>query len=204
MGKITEIKEGKRNKERINIYIEEEFAFAVYLDTALSNHLKKGLDLSEEDVARIICEDGEKYAIASALKYLSYRMRTERELRDKLKSKEIPADVIDITVEKLKELGYLDDMEFAKLYVQELMQKYGKRVVVQKLLQKGILREIAEAALESMPQEQNVINQYVERLKQKYKSEEEYNGKQKIVRALMSKGFDYEDIKSALLRYEER
>ncbi len=204
MGTITELKEGARNKERVNVYMDGEFAFAVYIDTAIANRLKKGAELSDDDVERILREDKEKYALSCAMKFLSYRMRTERELRRKLKEKEIAPEAIDAAVAKLKEIGYLDDQGFAELYAQELMQKYGQRVAMQKLMQKGVPREIAQETLAGMEQEETVIDTYVVRLKQKHAGEEENKAKQKIIRALMAKGFDYEDIKRALRRDEEQ
>lgn len=204
MGIITELKEGVRNKERVNVYIDGEFEFAVYIDTALSNRLKKGMELSEGDVERILGEDGEKYALSCAMKFLSYRMRTERELRQKLKEKEIAEGAIDTAIGKLQEMGYIDDAAFAELYTQELLQKYGPRVAMQKLMQKGVPRDIAQEALDDMEQGEAVIDGYVERLRQKHANEEAGKAKQKIIRALMAKGFDYEDIKRALNRYEER
>lgn len=204
MGKITELKEGARNKERVNVYVDGEFAFAVYIDTALENHLKKGREISTEEAERILREDGKKYALSCALKFLSYRMRTERELRDKLKEKEICAEAADAAVEKLKEIGYLDDAGFAELYAQELLQKYGRRAAMQKLIRKGVPRDIAQETLGGMDQEESVIDGYVARLKQKHAGEEANKAKQKIIRALMAKGFDYEDVKRALNRYEEQ
>lgn len=198
------MKEGVRNKERVNVYIDDEFAFAVYIDTALTNHLKKGMLLDEDEVQRILREDGEKYALSCALKFLSYRMRTESELRKKLKEKEIADEAIDVALGRLKEIGYLDDQAFAELYAQELLQKYGQRTAIQKLLQKGVPRDIAQETIGNMEQEEAVIEGYVVRLKQKYVNEEKMKAKQKIVRALMAKGFDYEDIKRAFSRDEEQ
>lgn len=197
------MQKGKRNQDRINIYVDDEFAFAVYIDTALANHLKIGADISGEERERILREDGAKYALACAMKFLSYRMRTEKELRDKLREKEVPQDCIEGAVEKLKEIGYLNDREFAELYAQELLGKYGQRVAVQKLMQKGIPRDIAEEAAKGAGQEASVLDGYVARLKQKYRNEEPGKAKQKMIRALMARGFEYEEVRCALQRCEE-
>ncbi|MBC5646866.1 RecX family transcriptional regulator [Christensenella sp. NSJ-35] len=197
------MQKGARNKDRINVFMDGEFAFAVYIDTALANRLKIGSELSVEEKERILCEDGEKYALACAMKFLSYRMRTEKELRGKLSGKGISEDCVERAVKKLKEIGYLDDREFAGLYAQELLQKYGQRVAVQKLMQKGVPRGIAEEAAKDAGQEEQIIDGYIVRLKQKHRNEEAGKAKQKIIRALMAKGFEYEEIKRALRRYEE-
>ena len=102
-----------------------------------------------------------------------------KELRDKLREKEVPRDCIENAVERLKEIGYLNDREFADLYAQELLQKYGRRIAVQKLMQKGVPRRIAEEAAEDIGQEESVVDGYVARLKQKYRNEDPGKAKQK-------------------------
>ena len=72
------------------------------------------------------------------MEFLSYKMRTEREVRNKLKTKEIAADSIERAVEQLKGYGYINDENDARLYAQELLQKFGGRVAVSKLVEKGI------------------------------------------------------------------
>ena len=157
----------------------------------------------EEEKERILQEDGEKYALSCAMKLLSYRMRTAKELRDKLREKEIAEETVGRVIRKLEEIGYLDDGRFAELYAQELSRKYGRYVVIQKLMQKGIPRDIAQAAAQSTEKDEDVIRGHIGRLKQKYRAENEKSAKQKIMRALMAKGFEYEEIKRALERHEE-
>ncbi|MEA5002773.1 MAG: RecX family transcriptional regulator [Christensenella sp.] len=203
MIKITDIKEGARNKNRVNLYTEDGFLVAVYLDTALAYHIKIGTELSEEQLLELKSEDGDKYAAGVAMEFLSYKMRTEREIRNKLKAKEIEEDSIDRVIGQLAGYGYINDEEYAQMYAQELMQKYGQRVAVSKLMQKGIDRALAERAARESEAGDEVLDGYLERLRYKYREEEPNKAKQKIIRALMGKGFEYEDIKSALARTEE-
>ncbi len=200
MGKITDIRKGIKNKERLNIFVDDSFSFAVYLDVAVANHLKIGAKLTEEEIDSIKAQDHEKYALALAMDSLSYKMRTEKELRDKLRQKEIPEASAQAAVEKMKELGYLDDENYAQLYAQELLQKFGGRLAVQKMMQKGIERSLAEQTVGGFEPEETVLAGHVARLRQKYQTEEPRKAKQKMIRALMSKGFEYDDIKRALGR----
>lgn len=203
MIKITDIKECARNKNRVNLYTEDGFLTAVYLDTAIACRLKTGAELSEEEFAQMKREDGDKYAAGIAMEFLSYKMRTEREVRNKLKTKEIDADSIERAVEQLKGYGYINDENYARLYAQELLQKFGGRVAVSKLIEKGIERELAQRVVGEQEQPQDVLAGLVERLRQRYREEQPDKRKQKMIRALMSKGFDYEDIKRALGREME-
>ncbi len=203
MLKITDIKEGARNKNRVNLYTEDGFLVALYLDTAIAYHIKIGAELSEEELADIKREDGDKYAAGVAMEFLSYKMRTEREVRRKLKAKEIEEEAIDRVIVQLAGYGYINDEAYAQAYAHELMQKYGQRVAVSKMMEKGIDRALAECAAKEAQAGDEVLEGYLERLRHKYREEEPNRAKQKIIRALMSKGFDYEDIKSAFIRTEE-
>lgn len=203
MGKITDIKEGVKNKERLNIFVDGAFSFAVYIDTALIHHLKIGIELSDAQMEEIRRQDSEKYAVAIAMDQLSHKMRTEKELRDKLRSKEIPEGSVESAIEKLKELGYIDDTNYAQLFAQELLQKYGSRMAIQKMMLKGVPRELAEETVKGTAQDDDVIAGYVARLRQKYRNEEPYKAKQKMIRALMGKGFEYDDIRRAIGGEEE-
>ena len=110
------------------------FSFAVYIDTALIHHLKIGIELGmDAQMEEIRRQDkGEIYDCHCNGSKLSHKMRTEKELRDKLRSKEIPEGSVESAIEKLKALGYIDDTNYAQLFAQELLQKYGSRMAIQR------------------------------------------------------------------------
>lgn len=203
MIKIIEIKQCARNKERVNLYTEDGFLMAVYIDTVLANHIKKDAVFSEEKLEEIRKQDAQRYAVQAAMEYVSYKPRTEKEVRVKLASKEIAEDAIDLAIEKLKEYGYINDAEYAAAYVAELLPKYGKRVILQKLAQKGVLRETALEATQTAAAPEEQLTKMAETLRRRYRDDEPYKQKQKIIRSLMAKGFEYDDIKNALSKEEE-
>ncbi|MEF9989277.1 MAG: RecX family transcriptional regulator [Christensenellaceae bacterium] len=201
--KITNIKECVRNKNRINIYADDEFLCALYLETALKNDVKIGAEFDEQVLLDIKKQDSEQYAFSAGLSYVSAKMRTEKEVCTKLKQKGLDERATADALQKLTEYGYVDDENYAVVYAQELLQKYGRRVAVQKMILRGISAEAAKEALAQFPQDDELIDTYLENLMDKYEEEEPYKKKQKIIRSLMTKGFDYDDIKSAMNRYEE-
>ena len=203
MIKIIEIKQCARNKERVNLYTEDGFLMAVYIDTVLANHIKKDAVFSEEKLEEIRKQDAQRYAVQAAMEYVSYKPRTEKEVRVKLASKEIAEDAIDLAIEKLKEYGYINDAEYAAAYVAELLPKYGKRVILQKLAQKGVLRETALEATQTAAAPEEQLTKMAETLRRRYRDDEPYKQKQKIIRSLMAKGFEYDDIKNVLSKEEE-
>ena len=135
---ITDIRQGKKNRNRYNVYDDDGFAFSVYAETVVSFGMSAGAELSDEQKARILDADEKKYAVDTALKFLSLRMRSVREVRDRLVKSDISEGSIDYTVGRLSELGYLDDRQYAAAYASELAEKYGAGMIRQKLTQRGI------------------------------------------------------------------
>ncbi|NDJ36558.1 MAG: RecX family transcriptional regulator, partial [Chloroflexi bacterium] len=87
-GTITALIVQKRNKQRVNVYLDDTFAFGLALDEAL--HLRRGQVLTDEEVDRLKALDAAARAREAALNYLSYRPRSTAEVRDNLRGKDFP------------------------------------------------------------------------------------------------------------------
>ncbi len=87
----------------------------------------------------------------SAIKLLTFRDRTEKELRDRLTEKGFEEGEIEETLELLKGYGYIDDERYAKKFVSDgiNVRGHGPGRIKIELLKKGVDREIIEAALEN-------------------------------------------------------
>lgn len=193
---ITNIAVCKKNKNRVNIYNEEGYAFSCYLDTVFEYGLRKALDLPEEKIDEILKTDEVKYATEISLKLLGIRIRTEKEIRRSLAQKEISAQSIDQTIETLYECELLNDEEFADVYAKELSEKYGMKKVAQKLADKGINWSTANKAAAKYKNTDS-LKYYYERARDKYTGTP-YETEQKIIRSLLNKGFVYDDIKRVI------
>lgn len=112
--------------------------------------LRVGDDISEDTLQAIQHSETVLSAKTTALRFLSYRPRTEREVRDKLREKEFPENEITAAIADLKKSGLLNDAEFARMYIQNVLaaRPVGKTVLRQKMLLLGLDRTTAEAALE--------------------------------------------------------
>jgi len=194
---ITEIAECAKNKDRVNIYVDGVFSFAVYKETALAEKLKKGVEINHEQIQEIRREDAQKYAFSAALQYVSFKQRTEKEVRDKLRQKGIDEAASEIALEKLRDYGYVNDEDYAGLYAEELNAKYGRRMIRQKMRLKGLDDEVIAQALEGLQGETPIIAQ-LERYETRFLNDEPKKREQKIMRALMAKGFEYEEIRQAM------
>jgi len=194
---ISDISECKRNKNRVNVYVEEEFAFACYMETAVKHHLKKGAVIAKEQIDTIIEEDGNSYAFQSALKYVSSKPRTEKEIADMLRSKNLQDGNIWYALGKLSEYGYVDDLQYADIYARELSAKYGGKMIYQKLIARGIDSEAARDASSRYGTDEAIMG-HIQKLEAKYAGEDDLKRRQKMIRSLMAKGFGYDEIKRAM------
>ena len=135
---ITALEVQKRNKERVNVYLDDEFAFGLSLMEAAV--LKKGQTLSDEEIDQLKQEDAIVQAVDHAIRFLSYRPRSSQEVRQNLSKKKIPETVIESALERLENLGYLDDSAFVRFWVENRnsFKPMGARALSYELRQKGI------------------------------------------------------------------
>ena len=149
MAKVTAITAQKRNKERVNIFLDGEYAFSLAMITAA--WLRVGQELSPKDIARLDAEDTLEKAKQSAFRYLSYRPRSTAEVKNNLTKKEYPEPVIETVMARLSELGMVDDRKFARYWIEqrETFKPRGQIALRQELYQKGVSREIIDEAEEA-------------------------------------------------------
>ena len=151
-------------------------------------------------------EDFEKF-YNSSLRFLSYRPRSEKEVREKLKSKKAPSEIIKEIVTKLKEKKFINDEEFAKLWIESRLKFKPRSVHLIKLelKQKGISDEIIESGIKNqelgaesdLEQAKKLVEKKMTRIRNKFgmTREEIY---QKLGRYLASKGFGWDTIKKSI------
>src|SRR5919108_6571166 len=101
MKKITAIEPQKKNPGRVNVYLDGEFAFG--LARVVAAWLRVGQELSEEKIERLQLEDARERAFQQAMLFLSYRARSESEIRQNLRKHEIPEPVVEHTLERLRQ-----------------------------------------------------------------------------------------------------
>lgn len=150
MRKITALDPQKHNKERLNVYLDGEFAFGLAVEAAVG--LAVGDTLSEERVAALQDEDAFARAKERAMRYLSYRPRSVAEVRRNLMRKEVDEAHIERVIAYLREYNYLNDRDFASYWVEqrETFKPRGRLALQQELRQKGVARAIIDEAVEEI------------------------------------------------------
>ncbi len=155
MPQITDIRPQKNRKDRVNVFIDGRYAFALDQLSAHEARLEVGLDVSEERMSELVQKAGLDSAMSVALRYLTARPRSERELRTRLRQRQMGEVVIDRTVEQLKGRGLLDDFTFAQYWVDQRVtfRPRSRRMLEMELRQKGVDGEAIEGVTLDMDDE---------------------------------------------------
>jgi len=200
---ITKIQRQSKNSKRVSIFIDGEFGCGLYEDTLLKYNLNQGDEISKETLDEIINFDEYLFSKKAAFDLLSYRLRSEKELKDKLRLKKISSKTIEKTIKHLEELALLNDEEFARQLVLENISSKpkGKNLIRQKLFQKGISKQISDRVLDNIYEsidEKQIICDILVKYSKKLKSKDIYDKKRKIFSYLARKGFDFDSINEVI------
>lgn len=202
MNIITKIEVGKRNKERVNIYIDEEYAFSISAELVYKENIKVKDKIDVDSLKKLADEDNYIKCKNTALKTIERTYKSEKELAQKLALKGYEDHIINRTINFMKEYNLLNDNNYATMYVKDKARNVGKKKIKYSLLQKGIDEEIIESELEKINNDEVKATAYEMALK-KYKvfskrENDNYKLTQKLYRFLMGKGYDYDLIKDVV------
>ncbi len=140
--------------------------------------------------------DTSKKALNYAFLLLKYRPRTTKEISVRLKNKKFPKVVIKKVIIYLKEYHYLDDREFARVYTKEkLRHGFGQRKISFALKKLGIPFDLIESSLDELKREidcHQILKELIDKLLLRYESKD--RKKERIIRYLLNRGFNYDEI----------
>ncbi|GIP33145.1 regulatory protein RecX [Paenibacillus sp. J2TS4] len=151
---ITQV-EKQRRHPRYNIYVDGEYAFAAHEDLVVKYRLLKGSVLDTEQIQQIIQEDEYHQAYLYSIRMIGRRPHSIKEVKEKLATKGYDVRTADAVTAKLKEQGYVNDLQFAQMWADHRvrLQKKGIRWVRHELQQKGISKDKIETALAGLDSE---------------------------------------------------
>ncbi|MBA3703678.1 MAG: recombination regulator RecX [Actinomycetota bacterium] len=145
MPEITGVR-GRRDKARI--FVDGEFWAEIDAGVAAETGLVEGAALSSEELDRARVAGERPIAMGRALNLLGYRARSEAELRERLQRYGYIEETIEGVVLRLEELGYVDDVEFAREKAHEKARRYGPRRVSVELKKSGVGEALAREVVE--------------------------------------------------------
>ena len=198
--KITDLRQGVKNPNRVNVFVNEKYAFSLDVTQIVDMKLKVGLEISEEDLAE--CKKQSEFGklYQRALEWVLVRPRSEKEVYDylykKIHEKKLDKNYINLIVERLKNKKYLDNARFAEYYVENRFVKKGisRKRLKMELMKKGVAMEIIEEVLDGRNDEEE-IKKIITKKKGKYTRE-------KLIQYLCRQGFPYQLVQSLVDAHE--
>jgi len=189
-GIITALKIQKRDKGRVSVYIDDDFAFG--LSRLAAGWLTIGQELSDEKIRELQEAETRERAYHRALNYLSYRPRSEAEVRRNLIKHDTPEDCIEETLERLRYLDLVSDRQFAETWVENrsTFRPRGRRALYSELRAKGIHNEIIDEVLQNLDEDDLAYRAAQKKIRQ-YRSLAWPEFKKKMLGFLARRGFNY-------------
>ncbi len=190
---ITRIAVQKKNPRRVNIYLDGEFAFGLYKETAV--WLEVGQVLSDEKIKKLLDEDLKTEVYTKALGYISYKQRTVRETSKRLQKDGYDEKLIEEAISRLSDSGLLNDQSFAEQWVEERqsLKPRSRRALRQELQRKGIPENLIQSAVEDVDDFQTACEIAAGRV-WRYEGLSEFDFRKKLGTYLAGKGFQFDVI----------
>ena len=191
-----------RRKGLSALFIDGEFVMNLDTQALLENRFDVGRELDDDELKEMIELSNERRAKEKALWLISYRDHSKKELKEKIQ-RTCDSDAAEKAVERMEELGLVNDEVFAQRYARKLLlqKKMTRRAAAFELSRKGIDKETAEAVLEDIDVDyRENIREIIEK---KYRNISDEKIKRRAVAALQRLGYSWEDIRAVLEEYEE-
>ncbi len=199
MNRITSIEGQKKNPQRVNIYLNGEFAFALSRLTAA--WLKVGDELSPEKILELQTRETQEQAYQQAMFFLSFRPRSEAEIRQNLRKHKISEPVIEQTLERLRQARQADDAGFAQAWVENrnTFRPRSRRALASELQRKGLAQETIDSALAGVD-EQSLAYEAARRKAARLQDLDHFEFRKKLGDFLARRGFAYSTLAPVVTR----
>jgi len=204
---ITKVDRQKKHPSRVSIHIDNQYAIGIHKEVLLQSGLRVGDQISERMIDGLKKQEELHKGRESAVHLLSYRARSEKELRDRLQKKGFSHEAITKVLDSLTRSGLIDDFGFARAFAHDkLVRKpIGKSMLKQQLWQKGISKEVIEQVLSEVYEKVKEDEYAVElarnrfqRFKSAFEKLEPMKRKKRLSDYLAQRGFEWEAVAKAV------
>lgn len=205
----------------VDVQLSNLRTYTLDAELILEKGLKEGLELENDYLLDLVLLSLSKILRQQAFNYIAIRQRTVSEMNRYLNNKlskliekyrygEIKLSKEEIVAKIIKDLlerKYLNDIEYSKSYIEQQIAslKLGKRALAYKLIQKGIDKKIVDAVLSderiiSKEKTNTLIDKSIEKIGSiiKHRKLEKQKARDILIRRLMSKGYDYQEIRNKI------
>ena len=199
MGKITEITRQKKKETRVSIFMDGEFVCGLDELTFAQSRISVGDEMEVDELMEICRESEKRTAFDKAVKYISYRQRTKKEVREHLKGKGYLPQSISYALDKLGEYCYIDDYRFCREFVAVYASRVGVKKMRMDMTRLGADKNAIDDALSQIEEQEDAAYKTAQKYARTHKN---FNA-MKLKAYLYSRGFNGEDISYATKRIVE-
>jgi regulatory protein len=195
VSKITAIRVGKGRGKRVNVFLDSKFAFSLEAEVVVREGLQVEQELSASQIEALARSDHFHRCFNAAALYLSYRPRSEFELRGRLHQRGFDDDNLEAVIAKLKEQGLVDDIAFAQFWKdnRESFSPRSRWLTKLELRRKGIANDIIDQVVDTVNDDNNAYRAALS--KARSLSPFDYQGfRRRLGEYLKRRGFGYEVI----------
>ena len=201
MSKITKLTAGKGREKRINVYLDDKFAFSLLAEVALKEGLKTGQEISGSRLESLNGVDRYQRCMNAAIRYLGYRPRSETEVRQRLKRHGFESDCTEKALTRLKEQGLVDDVAFARFWKdnRESFSPRSRRQMKMELRRKGLAIDVIEPVINEINESDSAYRAALDKARRLPLTDRQVF-RRRLVDYLGRRGFNYDIIKETVER----
>ena len=197
---VVRVVPSARAKDRFLVDFDSGEDLTVTVAQVADFGLRPGRAFDEAEFGLLTDSASLTAAKQKALEALARRPLSRREVTDRLDRKGVREDVAEEAADWLERMGYVDDAEYAGQIARHYAAKgYGPGRVREELAKRGVPRDHWDAALEQMPDTGDAVDRF---LRTKLRGDPDRKEKKRVADALLRRGFSWEEIRSAMERWE--
>ncbi len=206
VGRITAIRARKGRGKRINVFLDGKFALSLEAEVAAREGLQADQELSASQIEALTASDHFHRCLNAAVHYLSYRPRSESEIRQRLQQRGFDNDSVEAVIARLKEQGLVDDVAFAQFW-KDNRQSFSPRsrwLTRLELKQRGVTDDIANQAVSGVDDADSAYQAALSKARSLPHSDYQ-SFRRRLGEYLRRRGFGYEVINQTVGRiWQER
>ena len=201
MSKITAIRAGRGRQQRVNLFLDGKFALSMDMEAVTKAQLKTGQELTSSQMDELHQSDRIKRCLNAAVHYLSYRPRSETEMRERLQQRGFDNQSTEAALTRLKEQALIDDTAFARFW-KDNRQTFSPRsqwLTRRELSQKGIAADTIDGVVSEIDDQESAYRAALNKAHRLPRSDRS-NFRRRLSYYLKSRGFNYEVINHTVER----
>ena len=195
---ITALEPQRTNPDRINVFIDDQFAFGV--SRFVGAWLKEGDKLEDVKIRQLLDQDNHEKALQQALHFIAYQPRSISEVRKKLEKSEFDSLTVDSVIIELEEKKYLDDERFALDWIESrsVSKPRSQKFYSMELRRKGVSDETINKVVRNAPPDEELALALGRKYIRRYSHLDDLEFKKKVQGVLARRAFSFEIIKATI------